>query len=401
MISRRDALKCTGVATLATAAFYAFPSVLNSRLSLHQAASGAKPNLPIFNGSESIYKKMLFIGDSNSAGKGQYDGFRSGTMGLLSRSIINHADALLSRDMGSSYVSLMSPYQEFIAGNGWSGSIPDGYAAGGAADAWAVMKAGSWMEITRDDVATVNFSYDPSQSSGATWAVSVDGEVVKSGVAEASGMTGDIEIPRRFSFRRTSRKVRLSCTSGSLFYQSAEIFDSGRAQPPHIWCAPQGSQAFEDFATQQRLSSIAPSINYREGKTLICALLGSNNFLPMSVQHVPPKEYITQMSLFVDKWNSEVTGEKMFALVIPPKPRLKLPFGEYEEYAARTVEFAEGKSDVSVIRTDLSILGGDDTEKLYSSDGIHLNYEGHPAWAKVCCHHFGVHFDGRTRVATV
>lgn len=340
------------------------------------------------------------LGDSNSSGTGQTRGFHGGVMGRVSRSILNSCDRGFHLRKVEAYETLMEPYQVLTSKYGWTDSLEDGFAKGGACGNLVNMGNEHWIAALGRSSSTVKFAFHPVLSEGGRWQVSVGDKVVASGVADGAGSTGDIDVAVSGFGGAARRRIKFECVGGRILYQHGELFTRGKIDVPFVWCAPEGSQGFSDFATEERMSSIVPHVNARSGKTLIFISLGTNNFISAASKHRIPDEYVLELDACLRQWDAAVQGDKQFVLAIPPKPRVQLPYAPYETYVNKTLEYAKSNPWLSLIRTDMSILGTDSTQDLYSADGIHLNEKGHEAWAAVICQQLGVRLnDFRARLS--
>ncbi|QBF27145.1 hypothetical protein EXN22_16135 [Pseudomonas tructae] len=346
------------------------------------------------------FSKVLELGDSLSAGNGQPDGFYGGTMGRTSRSVMNHFDRGVGKQRGFGYATLMNPYQELVeSANGWSGSIPAGFVSypdgsGGACGTLAHMQAGDWVEFTGREVTTVNFGFDATLSAGATWRVSVDGEQAATGTAGASGRTGDINLAAGGDYIRTDSVVRFTVLSGDIYYQHGQTIRLGNTWGPLIWCAPEGSQGFSDFATAARVAAIAPHINAYPGPTLVFNALATNNMIATVGKQLTPAAFIAALDAELSTWDAALTnGENFFVQTVPPRPNLVLPLATYEEYVSVLVAYAATRPRMLLVRTDLTVLGTTDAAIYYSPDNLHMNTAGHAIWAHTICAALGIPVD--------
>lgn len=384
-LSRRELLKYFGVGACASAASSLLPG------HAFAAALPSGEGLPLFTGSTPNFKRILMLGDSNSGGTGQDQGFYGGVMGKVARSIMNATDPGFGRNRGYAYETVMSPYATMAKGNGWNRTNVKNYAEGaGASGNLAMLKAGDWLEVFDRRFNSIKFAYAPTLSAGARWTVTLDGKPLASGVADASGSTGDIDVYTDVARISRTSSVRITCTDGTLYYQDAELLTRDKPAVPYVWCAAEGSQGFADFASEQRIQSIAPYVDARSGAPLLCQLLGTNHLVDSVGKQLKPGAYVAALDDNLKKWHAALGADLKIVLAIPPKPRLALPLGRYADYVGATLDYAHGNDSLSLIRTDLSVLGGDDTADLYAADGLHLSAKGHGAWAEVICAHFGI-----------
>lgn len=194
--------------------------------------------------------------------------------------------------------------------------------------------------------------------------------------------------------RSKNRSLKLICTDGNIFFQGVETFSATNSSP-FIYCAPEGSQSFADFSSPEKLTAIAPLVNARDGKSLVMIALGTNSQISMAWRPKHPNQYKSDLSECIAVWGRAISGEKKFVHIVPPKPRVDLPYARYEDYVDVTMQFAKDNPDVHLIRTDMSVLGTDNTDSLYSEDGVHLNSSGHIALASVVCEGLGIGLDAR------
>lgn len=384
-LSRRELLQYFGIGACASAASGLLPGYANG------AALSSGEGLALFTGTASNYRKILLLGDSNSSGIGQANGFYGGVMGKVARSIMNATDPGFGRNRGYAYETLMAPDQSLEKGNGWARTSVKTYLRGtGAAGNLAPMKAGDWITVAYRRFNTIKFAYAAAPSAGAKWTVALDGNVLASGVADASGSTGDIEVFADVAQISHTASVKLTCTEGTLYYQDAELVTRDKPAVPFVWCAAEGQQGFADFASEQRQQAIAPYVNARSGNALLCLMLGTNHLSGAVGKQLEPGAYVAALDNNLKTWRTALGGDLQAVVVIPPKPMQALPLGSYADYVAATLAYARDNPGVSLVRTDLSVLGSDNAASLYIQDGLHLNEQGHAAWAEVICAHFGI-----------
>lgn len=391
--SRRELLRISGVGACAALVCGVLPAQAGwfSEGVVTQDVTGA--GLPVFSGATLNYRKILMLGDSNSVGLGQNRGFHGGVMGQVARSLLNASGWGPDRRRGYFYETTMSPYLMLTSRYGWADDLDEGFTKGGACGDLAILDEDEWVACSARAITTVKFAFHPVLSKGGRWQVSIGKQVIASGVADGSGSTGDIDVSAYGPRFASKRAIKFKCVEGRILFQHAERVTQGQPDVPFVWCAAEGSQGFTDFITEERLGAIAPHVNARSGKTLVFVALGTNNFVSAAWKQRQPDEYVSELDACLRQWEKSLEGEKQFVLVIPPRPRVELPYAPYETYVEKTLEYARANPWLSLVRTDTSVLGSDSTADLYVADGMHLNRHGHEVWAQLICQHLGIALD--------
>lgn len=333
---------------------------------------------------------VIFLGDSNSVGNGQDNGYRGSLMGITTRSIMNHFDRGVGGRRGYMYETILSPY---LAITGRFGITTDGeYVSGGPSGNLLKLKPGGTLQITNRLISTVSVFFD-SESTDCKISIDVDGEPAYLSAAGSTCTTGRVRITKDQSCIDMNSVVTIKAIDGPLVLSGVQAVSEGGSRSPLLYSAAEGSQGFSDFTAWTDNIANTVMSECPGAKKLVVLLLGTNHMVPFAYKYGTPDQYVALLDDLVVACREKLGGDSLvrFAIWVPPKPDTKLPLATYEEYAAVIAKYCSRDNRMTCIRMDEA---GVDWARFYNpkdpAPGVHFNEYGHALAARAICNTLGI-----------